>query len=106
MNTGTTFEHERIEGKMLKTNKLKYLENFLDKHPNLNDDEKQVIENTIVNLGRPRALQDREIMHLTNSFQKLSLDSKLSDDGKVLLKQLHRSDWFYGILNNLKFFGN
>lgn len=88
------------------TNKLKYLENFLDKHPNLNDDEKQAIENTIVNLGRPSALQDREITHLTNSFQKLSLDSKLSDDGKVLLKQLHRSNWIYGILNNLKFFGN
>lgn len=40
------------------------------------------------------------------SLQKLSLDSKLSDDGKVLLKQLHKSDWFFGILYNLKFFGN
>lgn len=95
-----------LRGKMFKTDKLKYLANFLDKHLNLNDDEKQVIENTIVNLGHPRTLQDREITHLTNSFPKLSLDSKLSDDGKVLLKQLHRSDWFYGILNNLKFFGN
>ena len=91
---------------MFKTDKRNYLKKFLEKHPDLNDIEKQVIQKSIANLGRPKVLQDKEITHLTKSFQKLSLDSKLSDDGKVLLKQLHRSDWFYGILNNLKFFGN
>jgi hypothetical protein len=102
----TTFVYERIEGKMFKTDKRNYLKKFIENHPDLNDIEKQVIQNSIVNLGRPKVWQDKELTHLAKSFQKLSLDSKLSDDGKVLLKQLHKSDWFFGILYNLKFFGN
>lgn len=91
---------------MFKTDKRNYLKKFLENHPDLNDVEKQVIQKSIVNLGHPKVLKDKEIAHLTKSFQKLSLNSKLSDDGKALLKQLHRSDWFFGILYNLKFFGN
>ncbi|MDI6553327.1 hypothetical protein [Leuconostoc falkenbergense] len=91
---------------MFKSDKLNYLQDFLEKHPGLNEDERKVIKASINNLNNPKVLEYKEVTSLTNSFQKLSLDGKLSDDGKLLLQHLHRSDWFSGIMYNLKFFGN
>lgn len=87
------------------TDKQKYLLYFLEKHPNLNHDEKKVISDTINNLNEPKVLPYREMTTITNELQKLSLYGKLSDDGKILLKQLNRSNWFFGLYYNIRFFG-
>lgn len=96
----------KVKGKnMFKiTDKRKYLRNFLENHPNLNHDEKKVISGTINSLNEPKVLPYREMTAMTNELQKLSLYGKLSDDGKILLKQLNRSNWFFGLYYNIRFF--
>lgn len=44
---------------MFKTDKRNYLKKFIENHPDLNDIEKKAIQNSIVNLGRPKVLQDK-----------------------------------------------
>ncbi|MBZ5969843.1 hypothetical protein [Leuconostoc gasicomitatum] len=90
---------------MFKTNKRKYLLNFLEEHPNLNSEEKKIISDTVNKMNEPNSLWYKEVKTITNALQKLSMYDKSSDDGKVLLKQLNRSDWFYGLYDNIRFFG-
>lgn len=90
---------------MFKSDKRKYLNNFLKKHQNLSADEKQIVLDTIDNLSAHNSLQYREIQQAVNKLQSISMKGNLSDEGKILLKELHRQDWFYGILFNLRFFG-
>ena len=90
---------------MFKTDKRKYLLNFLEEHPNLNSEEKKIISDTVNKMNEPNSLWYREVKTITNALQKLSMYDKSSDDGKVLLKQLNRSDWFYGLYDNIRFFG-
>jgi len=90
---------------MFKTNKRKYLLNFLEEHPNLNSEEKKIISDTVNKMNEPNSLWYKEVKTITNALQKLSMYDKLSDDGKILLKQLNRSDWFYGLYDNIRFFG-
>ncbi|CUW15939.1 hypothetical protein [Leuconostoc gasicomitatum] len=90
---------------MFKTNKRKYLLNFLEEHPNLNSEEKKIISDTVNKMNEPNSLWYKEVKTITNALQKLSMYDKSSDDGKVLLKQLNRSDWFYGLYENIRFLG-
>ena len=90
---------------MFKTDKRKYLLNFLEEHPNLNSEEKKIISDTVNKMNEPNSLWYKEVITITNALQKLSMYDKSSDDGKVLLKQLNRSDWFYGLYDNIRFFG-
>ncbi|AFS39510.1 MULTISPECIES: hypothetical protein [Leuconostoc gelidum group] len=90
---------------MFKTDKRKYLLNFLEEHPNLNSEEKKIISDTVNKMNEPNSLWYKEVKTITNALQKLSMYDKSSDDGKVLLKQLNRSDWFYGLYDNIRFFG-
>ncbi|MBZ6009274.1 hypothetical protein KIJ00_08510 [Leuconostoc gelidum subsp. aenigmaticum] len=90
---------------MFKTDKRKYLLNFLEEHPNLNSEEKKIISDTVNKMNEPHSLWYKEVKTITNALQKLSMYDKSSDDGKVLLKQLNRSDWFYGLYDNIRFFG-
>ncbi|CBL90728.1 MULTISPECIES: hypothetical protein [Leuconostoc] len=90
---------------MFKTDKRKYLLNFLEEHPNLNSEEKKIISDTVNKMNEPNSLWYKEVKTITNALQKLSMYDKLSDDGKILLKQLNRSDWFYGLYDNIRFFG-
>lgn len=89
---------------MFKSDKRKYLNNFLENHKNLNQVEKKLILDTIDVLNNPKSLQYHEIKVLTNKLETIS-NGNLSDDGRVLLKELHRQDWFYGILYNLRILG-
>ena len=89
---------------MFKTDKRKYLLNFLEEHPNLNSEEKKIISDTVNKMNEPNSLWYKEVKTITNALQKLSMYDKSSDDGKVLLKQLNRSDWFYGLYDNIRFF--
>ncbi|MBZ5979462.1 MAG: hypothetical protein SOI57_04350 [Leuconostoc gelidum] len=90
---------------MFKTDKRKYLLNFLEEHPNLNSEEKKIISDTVNKMNEPNSLWYKEVKTITNALQKLSMYDKLSDDGKILLKQLNRSDWFFGLYDNIRFFG-
>ncbi|MBZ6003882.1 hypothetical protein KII95_07620 [Leuconostoc gelidum subsp. aenigmaticum] len=90
---------------MFKTDKRKYLLNFLEEHPNLNSEEKKIISDTVNKMNEPNSLWYKEVKTITNALQKLSMYDKVSDDGKILLKQLNRSDWFYGLYDNIRFFG-
>ena len=90
---------------MFKTDKRKYLLNFLEEHPNLNSEEKKIISDTVNKMNEPNSLWYKEVKTITNALQKLSMYDKSSDDGKILLKQLNRSDWFYGLYDNIRFFG-
>lgn len=56
-------------------------------------------------MNEPNSLWYKEVKTITNALQKLSMYDKLSDDGKILLKQLNRSDWFFGLYDNIRFFG-
>lgn len=91
---------------MFKSDKRKYLLEFLKKHPNLNKTEEQLIVDTSENLYNPKVVQEREIVKLINSLKKLSLENHLSDDGRVLLKELNRGSWIGGLLYNMNLFGN
>lgn len=73
---------------MFKTDKRKYLLNFLEEHPNLNSEEKKIISDTVNKMNEPNSLWYKEVKTITNALQKLSMYDKSSDDGKVLLKQL------------------
>ena len=84
---------------MFKNDKQAYLFKFVDKHPNLNAAERRAITITTDKLNIPNASQEREIISLVNKLRKLSLASKLSDDGRVLLKKLHRSGWGWGFFH-------
>jgi len=90
---------------MFKIDKRKYLLNLLEEHPNLNSEEKKIISDTVNKMNEPNSLWYKEVKTITNALQKLSMYDKSSDDGKVLLKQLNRSDWFYGLYDNIRFFG-
>ncbi|MCI1699799.1 hypothetical protein [Liquorilactobacillus nagelii] len=89
---------------MLKADKQKYLLNFLEKHPSLNKTEQQVILGAIEKLATPKVVQTREIVKLTKSLEKLSLTNNLSNDGRILLKDLNRASWIDGILYNMNLF--
>ncbi|MDN7144943.1 hypothetical protein QS460_03255 [Liquorilactobacillus mali] len=91
---------------MFKSDKRKYLLDFLKKHPNLNKSEERLIIDASEMINDPKVVQEREIVKLTNSLKKLSLENHLSDDGRILLKKLNRSDWINGIIYNMNFFGN
>jgi hypothetical protein len=83
---------------MFYTGKPKYLRNFLKDHPDLNDMEKSLIATAIQNMDNPEMNQFRELMGLTKSLQKLSLNSHLSDAGRVLLTKLQRSQWIWSFI--------
>lgn len=87
---------------MFKTDKRKYLLKFLEKHPDLNYMEEKLIFDATKGLNNPKVSEYREIVSVTNELQKLSLTQHLSKDGRILLKKLHRNEWFFGILYNLK----
>lgn len=89
---------------MLKADKQKYLLNFLEKHSSLNKTEQQVILGAIEKLATPKVVQTREIVKLTKSLEKLSLTNNLSNDGRILLKDLNRASWIDGILYNMNLF--
>ena len=91
---------------MFKTDKQKFLVEFVEKHPDLNENEREIIFVTVEKLNEKNISQYREITHVTNALHKLSLSGKLSDDGRKLLKELHQKDWFMGLLDNLRLFGN
>lgn len=91
---------------MFKLDKRKYLLDFMEKHPNLNKIEQQLIVDTSENINNPKVVQEREIVKLINSLRKLSLENHLSDDGRILLKKLNRSDWLEGLIYNMNLFGN
>ncbi len=78
----------------------------MEKHPNLNKIEQQLIVDTSENINNPKVVQEREIVKLINSLRKLSLENHLSDDGRILLKKLNRSDWLEGLIYNMNLFGN
>ncbi|EJF00323.1 hypothetical protein LMA_03723, partial [Liquorilactobacillus mali KCTC 3596 = DSM 20444] len=86
---------------MFKLDKRKYLLDFMEKHPNLNKIEQQLIVDTSENINNPKVVQEREIVKLINSLKKLSLEHHLSDDGRILLKKLNRSDWIEGLIYNM-----
>ena len=67
--------------------------------------KKKIISDTVNKMNEPNSLWYKEVKTITNALQKLSMYDKSSDDGKVLLKQLNRSDWFYGLYDNIRFFG-
>ncbi|QFQ73698.1 hypothetical protein [Liquorilactobacillus mali] len=91
---------------MFKLDKRKYLLDFMEKHSNLNKIEQQLIVDTSENINNPKVVQEREIVKLINSLRKLSLENHLSDDGRILLKKLNRSDWLEGLIYNMNLFGN
>lgn len=89
---------------MFKSDKGKYLLDFLEKHPNLNKFEQRLIVEASENINDPKVVQEREIVKLTNALKNLSLENHLSDDGQILLKKLNRSDWINGIIYNTNLF--
>ena len=91
---------------MFKSDKRKYLLDFLEKHPKLNNTEQQLIVDTSESLRNPKIVQEREIVKLKNSLKELSLKGCLSDDGRILLKKLNRSGWIGGLIYNMNLFGN
>ncbi|API72981.1 hypothetical protein QMA60_08830 [Leuconostoc suionicum] len=86
---------------MFKTDKRKYLLNFLEKHPNLNRAEEKLISDTTKKLNNPKVSEYRALTSVTNELRKLSLNHNLSKDGRILMKKLHRNEWFCGLLCNL-----
>lgn len=71
---------------MLKNDKKQFLVDFLEKHQNTNDDEKQVINDTTNRINRKN--QDKEILALIKALRLLSINGSLSQDGRILLKKL------------------
>jgi hypothetical protein len=91
---------------LFKSDKQKYLLDFLEKHPNLNKTEQRLIVDTSENLSNSKVVQEREIVKLTNSLKTLSLKGHLSDDGRILLKKLNKGGWIGGLIYNMNLFGN
>ncbi len=87
---------------MFKTDKRKYLLNFLEKHPNLNREEEKLISDTTKKLNNPKVSEYRELTSMTNELRKLSLNHNLSKDGRILMTKLHRDEWLFGLLYNLE----
>lgn len=88
---------------MLKNDKKQFLVDFLEKHQNTNDDEKQVINDTTNRINRKN--QDKEILALIKALRLLSINGSLSQDGRILLKKLQRRQWIEGVLGVAPFFG-
>lgn len=88
---------------MLKNDKKQFLVDFLEKYQNTNDDEKQVINDTTNRINRKN--QDKEILALIKALRLLSINGSLSQDGRILLKKLQRSQWIEGVLGVAPFFG-
>ncbi|WP_257607409.1 hypothetical protein [Weissella sagaensis] len=88
---------------MLKNDKKQFLVDFLEKHQNTNDDEKQVINDTTNRINRKN--QDKEILALIKALRLLSINGSLSQDGRILLKKLQRRQWIEGVLDVAPFFG-
>lgn len=91
---------------MFKTDNQKFLVDFVESHLGLNDNEKEIIFDAVKKLNEKNVSQYREVSLVTNSLHRLSLNGKLSNDGRILLKKLHQKDWFMGILYNLRLFEN
>ncbi len=85
---------------MFKNDKKRDLLKFEEKHPNLNNNEKKLIFDTVNKINDPKTSQEREILAIIHSLRKLSISGQLSKDGRILLKKLHRDQWFWGILNS------
>ena len=86
---------------IFKKNKKQELLKFKDEHPNLNDNEKSLILNTINKINEPKTSQDKEILAIIHSLRNLSIYGQLSKDGRILLKKLQRDQWLWGLLNSV-----
>lgn len=87
---------------MFKNVKKQNLLNFLANHPTMNEQEIEIINNTVNKIDNQN--QDIEVLSLIKKLRCLSGKHGLSNDGCVLLKKLQRRQWIWGVLDVLPFF--